>query len=205
MPTIVNIIDRVVAWTSEHICSLATLKAPPEDMEAADGEGYEYNEVTPACFPMFVPTADKLPPGTEHNCPCVLVRLTDGEDGRQAGSLDLELWFHTWNPGTHGRDILQPTESGGVREWTGSGSDTHYERNAEGWRDLFNWIDAALRELESTLSIDGLEIDQDRGFRYGPLKDENGVSDYYPFYFGYIGFTLKRPIVRNIKEIDDLL
>ena len=206
MATLTDIVDRVTAWTAANICEKVKLKAPPED-EAADGAGYEYNLVTPACFPFFVPGSDKLPPGVSSPFPNACVRIVEGEDGRSTGEINLEIMFSVWNPGTHGRDVLKPVEGlpDTFREWNDDEAAAYYSRNAEGWRDLWNWIDTALRELESAASIDGLKIDRERGFRFGPLKDENGIPDMWPFYFGFVGFTINRPIVRNIKEYDDML
>lgn len=207
MPTLTDIVDRVTAWTAENICAKVKLKAPPDDLEAADGPGYEYNLVTPACFPLFVPGKEKLPPNVAAPIPSICVRIVDGEDGRQTGSVNMELWFSTWNLGIHGQDIFKPVvgEEKTYRAWTGEETKEYYRRSSDGWRDVWNWIDTALRELESVASIDGLPIDREQGIKYGPAKEDGGIVDYYPFWFGYIGFTLNRPIVRNVKEYDEFL
>lgn len=207
MPTLVNILDRVVAWTEENICRKVVLKAPPEDAESPDGAGYKYNEVHPVCFPLFVPSSEKLPPKVNTPMLSICIRIIDGEDGRNTGNINLEMCFSTWNPGTYGRDILKPVEGETLsyKEWTGSEAEAYFKRNAEGWRDLWNWIDTALRELESTISIDGLQIDRERGIKYGPMKEDDGIPDYYPFWFASIAFTLNRPIVRIVKQFDEFL
>ncbi len=206
MPTLTNIIDRVTKWTDKNICQKVILKAPPKDTEAPDGAGYDYNEVHPACFPMFVPSAEKLPPKVNVPIPSICVRILEGEDGRQTGSVSMELCFSAWSPGIYGQDILKPTEEPlTYEEWTGSEAEAYFRRSSEGWRDIWNWVDTALRELESTASIDGMQIDRDKGIKYGPMKEENGIPDYYPFWFAYIGFTLKRPIVRNVREYEEFL
>lgn len=207
MPTLTNIVDRVCAWTDENICQKVMLKVPPDDMEKADGAGYEYTEAHPACFPLFVPSSDKLPPKVNAPIPSLCVRIIDGEDGRSTGSVNLEMCFATWNPGTHGQDILKLVDGKRLihAEWKGSEAEAYFKRNAEGWRDIWNWIDTALRELESTASIDGLPIDRDKGIKFGPMKEDDGIPDYYPFWFASIGFTINRPIVRNVKEYDEFL
>lgn len=207
MPTLANIVDRVVAWADENICQKVTLKAPPADVEAPDGAKYEYTEVHPACFPLFIPSSDKLPPKINTPIPSICVRIIDGEDGRNTGTVNLEMCFSTWNPGTHGRDILQPVDGDPAtyQEWSGSEAETYFKRDAEGWRDLWNWIDVALRAIESTVGIDGMQIDRGKGVRFGPMKEDEGIPDYYPFWFASITFSLNRPIVRNVKQFDEFL
>lgn len=207
MQTLTNIIDRVTAWADENICQKVKLKAPPDDLDAPDGQGYEYKLVTPAAFSLFIPSKEKLPPKVHVPFPSLCVRVVGGEDGRQFGNVNIELWFATWNPGTHGKDILKPVDGVPMtyEAWEGSEAEAYFKRNTEGWRDLWNWIDTALRELESTDSIDGMKINREVPFRYSPAKDEDGISDFYPFWFGYISFTITRPIVRNIKAYDQYL
>lgn len=207
MPTLVNIIERVTKWAEDNICKPVKLKVPPDDLEEADGAGYEYTLATPAAFPLFVPSKEKLPPKVRAPIPSVCIRIIDGEDGATMGNVNMEMWFSVWNPGTHGQDILKPVDGLPLtlKAWKGSEAQAHFERNADGWRDVWNWIDTALRALESTASIDGLAINRDVPFRYGPAKDEEGIQDFYPFWFGYISFAIERPIVRNIEEYDQYL
>lgn len=221
MATLTNIVDRVTKWADENICQKVLLKVPPNDSAESDdkqdnesekneksptGAGYPYQEVHPACFPLFVPTGDKLPPKVNAPIPSMCIRIIDGEDGTRMGSINLEMCFSVWNPGTHGRDILKPTEKPmHYEEWEGSEAEAYFNRSASGWRDVWNWIDTALRELESTISIDGLQIDREKGIKYGPLKEDEGIPDYYPFWFAYISFSLKRPIVRNVKQYENFL
>lgn len=207
MATVTDIIDRVVAWTNQNICQKVELKVPPKDIDAPDGGGYEYTRVHPYCFPLFVPGNDKLPPDATVPIPSICVRVVDGIDFRATGSISLELWFSSWNPGRHGKDILKPVQGKQFvyKEWTGPEAEAYFLRSSEGWRDLWNWIDVALRAIESVESIDGLQIDREQGIKFGPAKDDQGIPDYYPFWFGYIGLTLNRPIVRNIEAYDGLL
>lgn len=207
MATVTEVIDRVVEWTEKNICQKVELKVPPTDLDAPDGGGYEYQRVHPHCFPLFVPGNDKLPPNVAAPIPSVCVRVVDGTDFRSEGSISLELWFSAWNPGTHGKDVLKPVQGkqATYEEWSGPEAEAYFQRNAEGWRDLWNWLDVSLREIESVESIDGLQIDREQGIKFGPAKDNEGIPDYYPFWFGFISLTLNRPIVRNIPAYEDLL
>lgn len=201
--TTANIMDRLVEWTEENICSKIKLKVPPEDIEAATDADYEYEEATPACFPIYIPTRDKLPPGTDFPIPSVCIRILDGIDYRSSGSLNIEMNLSCWNPGTYGKDILLPDEDkpGEYKEWT---EEKYYKRNAGGWRDIWNWIDIVLRELEITTDIGGIPIDKEEGIKYEPYKEEGGIADYYPFWYATVSFTLKRRSPQN-KEINKYL
>ena len=37
------------------------------------------------------------------------------------------------------------------------------------------------------------------------MKEDDGIPDYYPFWFASIAFTLNRPIVRIVKQFDEFL
>lgn len=207
MPTLTDIVDRVTAWTQKEICNKVQLKAPPEYDDDPDGAGYEYTLITPTAFPMFVPGKDKLPQNVAAPIPSACVRIADGEDGRTSGIVNMEIWFHVWNPGIHGKDIFNPVEGKPLtyQQWNSAEAEAYYRRTSEGWRDMWNWIDTALRALESTASIDGIPIDREAGIKFSPAKDEGGIMDLYPYWFGYIAFTMNRPIVRNVKAYDEFL
>lgn len=84
---VVTILDGVTDWVREKICSQIRLKVPPADEQAATDAGYEYQLVTPAAFPLFVPTKEKLPPvGGSHPIPSVCVRILEGADNLAASS-----------------------------------------------------------------------------------------------------------------------
>lgn len=204
--TIANTMDRLVKWTEENICSKIKLKVPPEDIEAATDADYEYKEASPACFPIYIPTRDKLPPGADFPIPSVCIRILDGTDYRNSGSLNIEMNLSCWNPGTYGKDVLLPNNEkpGEHREWAGEEAEQYYKRNAGGWRDIWNWIDIILKELEATTDIDGIPIDKENGIKYEPYKEEGGIADYYPFWYATVSFTLKRRSSQN-KKIDEYL
>lgn len=204
--TTANIMDRLVEWTEDNICSKIKLKVPPEDIEAATDADYEYEEASPACFPIYIPTRDKLPLGANHIVPSVCIRILDGTDYRSGGNLNIEMVLSCWNPGTYGKDILQPDENrpGEYRKWAEEESWNYYRRSADGWRDIWNWIDIVLKELEATTDIDGIPIDKEEGIRYEPYKEDGGIADYYPFWHATVSFTLKRRTPQN-KKIDEYL
>ena len=54
---VVYILDRVTEWVRDNICSQIKLKAPPLNETDPTDEGYDYQLVTPAAFPLcFLPS-----------------------------------------------------------------------------------------------------------------------------------------------------
>jgi hypothetical protein len=91
--TLVQSIDKVVAWLNENVCSQITLKLPDD---YKNGTGYDVEFVHPAAFPLYVPGKDRLPPSVPAPIPSVCVQLTEGSDDllkkqRQREELPREL------------------------------------------------------------------------------------------------------------------
>ena len=207
--TVVEIVDKIVDWARAEICERVSLKMPPEDDNESNSAGYEYKLITPAVFPFFVPSREKLPPSILSPIPSLWVKIVDGEDDltRNTGSIKIEFCLATWNPGVHGKDYFFPDEKDHsiVHQWTGKKAEAYFERRYDGWRDAWNWLDVTLRAVESTHTINGIEIDRSAGVKFYPLKEQEAISDLYPFWFACVQFAVKRPIVRNIPEYNDLL
>lgn len=203
--SVVHIVDTVTEWVQEHICQGIKLKVPPSDESAATDAGYEYSLVTPTAFSLFVPAKDKLPPSIISPLPSVCVRILDGADdlGSVRGSIGLQLSFSTWDPGIHGKDILKPVkgENNAFEQWTGAEAEAYFRKNGGGWRDAWNWVDIALREIESTTYIGDYAIDRTGGVKYGPLTEQESIPDYYPFWFAWVNFRLTYPLFRNNDEV----
>lgn len=180
--SIVNTLDSVTEWVQENICNGVTLKAPPESDQAPTDEGYEYKRVTPTAFPLFVPSKDKLPPAVLSSFPSVCVRFMEGEETLKdrSGSIGVQLCFSAWSPGLHIGDIVgKPGEDA-----------KPFTRNADGWRDAWNMVDIALRELGSSLTVGGYEIDRTVPIKYGPLTEEGAIIDAYPLWFAWVTFSV---------------
>lgn len=206
---VVTILDSVTDWVRETICSQIRLKVPPADEQAATDAGYEYNRVTPAAFTLFVPTKEKLPPSVISPIPSVCVRFLEGADSMagSSGNITVQLCFSTWSTGTHGEDILQPDPDDTKKwtQWTGEEADAYFKRNGDGWRDAWNFVDIALREIESRTNIAGYEIDRSVPVKFGPLTEQEAIPDYYPFWFAWVSFSLTYPLRRNVREIESFL
>ena len=207
--TTTGILDTVTDWARENICPKILLKVPPDDDAEPTGAGYEYERINPAAFTMYIPSREKLPPGVRSPVPSVCVQCTEGEDNLSSyeGAMRLQLSFSTWSPGTYGADIVLPNPEDSLRplKWTGEEADAYFARNGDGWRDAWNMVDIALRELESVTNIGGLLIDRGTPIKYGPFTEQKKIIDFYPFWYAWVGFTLLYPIQRNIRGAENLL
>ena len=215
--SIVNTLDRITEWTQINICNPVKFKMPPREDDSKvkrtldrnlgeqinDGAGYDYKRITPKAFAWLVPSKDRLP-DTESAFPSVCVRLSDGTSDNGYGSITVELCFSTWNPGTHGSDIVTPQSDGSFLQWQGEEAKAHFERNNDGWRDVWNWIDFALREIESAENLNGVIIDKST-IKFAPLKVEGEMVDFYPFWFAFISFEAKHFAPRNVTKYDEFL
>lgn len=111
--SVVHVIDTLTEWARQNICEQINLKVPPENT-APDDSGYSYNLATPAAFAMYVPTSDKLPPGSHPPFPSLCVRFVTGQDvpADGGGSVEVQFCFSAWDPGTHGEDEFLPNGDG---------------------------------------------------------------------------------------------
>lgn len=202
----VNVIDTLAQWAVENICPHILLKlAPPPESE--ETENYNYELVHPAVFSMYVPTSEKLPPSIRSEIPSICVRFVKGTDSLidKSGSMDIQLCFSAWNPGLHGRDILIPREDGSSEPWNEPESKTFFRKTSDGWRDVYNALDVALRAIESADSIGPYTIDKSVPVEYGPLTEQDTIPDRYPLWFAWIQFRVTFPLRRNNQEIEQYL
>lgn len=209
MPTVVEVMDIITEWAKAEICSKIKLKMPPEEDTESNTAGYNYTQIEPACFPFFIPSKDKLPPPILSPFPSLCMRIIEGSDDltTNTGSITVEFCFSTWSTGTHGKDILIPDKENGLhfKEWNGKEAEQYFKSNFDGWRDCWNWIDIGLRAVGSSATIKGIQIDRRVPITYGPFTDQGNLIDNYPFWFAWLRFAVKRPLIRNIEEYNDLL
>ena len=199
---IVNDLNKIRDWLQSEVCDKIKFKLPDEDN--ADG-GYKYDLVTPTAFVLFTPTKDRLPPNVRAPIPSVCVRLTEGEhDNEGRNTMRLMLNFCTWNPGLHAKDTFLPVEEGAGMKGYNQQAEAEYRRSYEGWQDVYNFIDAALRAIENAQYIADMRVVAEDGIRYGMTSDANGLEDYYPFWPAWISFTVQAGNLRA-KSFEHLL
>lgn len=202
--SVVHLIDTLTEWARQNICGQIKLKQPPQNTEPNDS-GYSYEEVTPVAFSMYVPSSEKLPPGIHSPFPSLCVRFVKGADmlADGEGGINIQFCFSAWDPGIHGQDIFHPQEDG---SFTRQGPVyAEYERNADGWRDVWNFVDIALRAVESATNIGGYVIDKKTPVEFGPLVEQEAVADYYPLWFAWITFRATYPLRRYNKSVEQFL
>jgi len=191
--SIVNNIELIVGWAEKEICSRVKLKLPDDDRAGhtgADDGNYEYKLVSPSAFALFVPTKDRLPPKAAAPIPSICVQIVEGKDLPQSGTTKIRLGFAVWNPGLHRPAHDHPK----------------YERSGDGWRDAWNFVDVAIREISSTEVIgDMLRVVKEDGIAYGPFTEQDAISDYYPYWFAWVEFSVAYGINRNNPAIQQFL
>ena len=205
--TIVAIVDGIVKWAQEAICDKVSLKVPDDDV---NDNNYPGERITPSAFPLFVPAKDRLPPKVAAPIPSICVQIKEGKDTPVDGKrvLKMRLNLATWNPGEHGTEIVTPQETDGVmfgkvyRRHSDPEAAASYTRNMDGWRDLWNFADVALHELEGTEYIAGLRlVKEGEGITFGPFTEEGAIWDYYPYWFLWIDFALECGVVHREPEV----
>lgn len=203
---IVKILDDVTEWARKNICSKIELKVPPKNTDPNDHD-YEYKKANPVAFTMFVPTEDRLPKNIPTAFPSLCVRFLEGEDdmAEKKGTIGIQLLLSVWNPGTHSADQIAPQQGDPLKWGPGTGAEKQFERNGEGWRDIWNFADIAVQAIEQTTNISGHEIDHSVPVKFGPLTEQEAVPDYYPFWFAWVTFQLTYPLRRNAADFQELL
>lgn len=204
--SVVHLIDTLAEWARENVCAHIQLKqAPPPD--APEDGGYDYKLVHPAVFPMYVPTSEKLPPNIHAPFPSLCVRFVKGSDSviSRTGSVDIQLCFSAWNPGIHGRDMLLPVDGKTFKPWNEEAAQTFFRQTSDGWRDVYNFVDIALRAVESVDCIGQYTIDKSVPIEFGPLTEQESIPDFYPMWFAWISFRVSYPLLRNNPSIESFL
>ena len=209
--TIPQCIDRVTDWINESICPNIKLKLP-DDVQ--NGKEYEVKAVNPTAFAMYQPGKDKLPPGVIAPFPSVVVQLLEGSDDMAAhnGRMKLQLSFTAWNPGNHAGELTRATKATTATgsedldvQLGGIASEQSFTRNAEGWRDVWNFVDRALREIENAEYLNGLRVVKELPITYGQFNQEGQISDLYPYWGAWVIFTIERGLTRTGASYSEFL
>ena len=203
--SIVKILDDVTEWARQNICSKIALKVPPKGLEPNDHD-YEYKTANPVAFTMYVPTEDKLPKDIPSAFPSLCVRFLEATDdlATMTGTMGVQFLLSAWNPGHHSADTLV-VQSDPLQWQAHPDEKVKFQRNGHGWRDIWNFTDITVQAIESVTNISGYQIDRSVPVKFGPLTEQEAVSDFYPFWFTWVTFQLTYPLQRNIENIQQLL
>ena len=191
-------LELLTRWADENICQKVKLKRPGN----INDQGYDYELVHPAALTMFVPPEDKLPRGVQTSIPSLCVQLLEGRDLHEKGRAKIRFGLSAWSPGLHGQDVFNPVEGqpGTYKQST----ERAFAHDGEGWRDVWNFADVALRALESTSSVGEIRITLEDGIEYGPPTEQGDVLNFYPMWYAWVSFHIEYPIIRN-HNYQDLL
>lgn len=204
--SIVNSIEIVREWLAANVCPLVQLKLPDDN---ATDASYPYKLVNPAAFSLFIPSKDRTPPKIAAPIPSVCVQIVQGKDDMIASTrgIKIRLCFAAWDPGYHGPDIFKPTGdgSGSYIQWNDEEAKAIFLKNGEGWRDVWNFVDTALREIEDAEYINGLRLVKEDGITFGLFTEQDAVPDFYPFWYAWVELTVSEILTRNHKAYDHLL
>jgi hypothetical protein len=207
--SIVNTLDKVAKWAQANICKDVKLKLPDDDKN--DGT-YNVKLVNPEAFVLYVPTKDRMPPQIAAPIPSLCVQLIEGTDDmiKSISRLKMRFSLSAWNPGMHKEGELflpQRDEAGNLiyTVWTGSDIKEKFQRNSEGWRDVWTFADVAIRKLENAEFIEGLRLVKEDGVIYGPYQEEGAFTDFYPYWFAWVSFTIEYGLSRTAETYQQYL
>lgn len=206
--TVTEILDSVVNWCKTNICDKIELKAPVGDTPGRkEPIDHSVKYVHPAAFALFVPGKDRLPPNVTAPIPAICVQLMEGHDQivERKRAVTVRLCLSAWNPGTQSGELFFPhvdTSRDIPRKYTqGDGERQFYDRNFDGWRDVWNFVDKTLRAVEDADSIgEGLLLDRSEGVKYGPFQEDGTIWDYYPYWHSWVSFKLEGELVTAIPH-----
>lgn len=186
--TIVQCIEAIADWLNENVCPKIKLKRPNDEQQ---DDAYSYEEVNPTAFPMLLPGNDKLAAGLDTQFPSILVQLLEGaQDLTKANDrMSIQLSFVVWNPGEHASE----TDAGTFR------------RSADGWKDVWSFLDRTLAEIENAEYMGGLRFVKEAGVKYGQFTKDGQISDTYPYFYAWATLTIERGLNRTGAAYSELL
>jgi len=179
--TLMASLADVAEWVAEEVAPRLEYLVPPESGDF-DASGVE--TAHPSVYQSFVPGKERLEDG-EHQHPSIAVQLLGGIDGLSGSrTLNVRLVLTIWAPGHYDED--------------------GFHRDRDGWRDLYNGLDAVAAAVGSAEGIAGYAVDMRSGVRYGFLDIDGEIPDLYPYWMGKVDFDLVASAPAN-KRFENLL
>ncbi len=175
MTTIIKVLDDARLWAEQELCSTFKFKVPPKD--GAEDDCYEYEREFPKAYIIY--------PDRENRKPSVTIQYSNSEIKGGRATAQLNLLFAVWNNGSHFNDDADvPVHLLGY----------------DGYRDIWNWIDLALQKILKTEYIgDFIRIKQEEGISVGPIKEDNIIPSYYP----YFGASISLRVEYATQQVQD--
>ncbi|WP_041272388.1 hypothetical protein [Desulfitobacterium hafniense] len=148
--------------------------------KANDNNVYSYELVNPAVHLGWVPPKGFLPQGMESGIPCLIVGIDDASKDIEKRDFNIRISAATFSPGLHKQDRYTP--------------DFH------GYQDLLNLIDRTLECLEKYALIGQRVSIKEDSIRWGMYEDQP-----YPYWYGWITFTVSRPVLPPVEIVQKYL
>jgi hypothetical protein len=175
----VTILDKIKEFLEESV-------APNIKLQKADDNNIDlYELANPQVFIGWLPPKGCIPEGLTHTIPCLLVGLDECSDDGKEGELNLRISAAVYSPGMH--------KKVGAEE----GSVTEFKADYQGYIDLLNLLDRTTAEL-----IKAQVIKNSVSLIY-PVKSGMYLEQPYPFWYGWITFSVKKPAypIAGIAEL----
>jgi hypothetical protein len=139
--------------------------------------------------------------------PSLCVQFIKAQDdlSNMRGTVGIQFLLYAWNPGTHSADRFAVKQDDPFTWYAAPGAGDQFDRNGDGWRDVWNFADIALQAVESVSNISGYEIDRSVPIQFGPVTEQDAVTDFYPFWFAWVSFQLTYPLRRKIEDAQEFL
>lgn len=184
-----NDMRSIKKWLEDNVCPQVKLKVYREDADLSKQADY----VHPLVYENMIPEADFLKEN-EYNAPAIAIEFLKTKDDINDSSriIDIRLCVLTYSHGLQPGDVLK--------------KDVQYQRNYDGFQSYMNFIDIIMKEIEKAEEIGGFALDRSVAIETGQMTDEYGtIIDYYPFFAGYVSFSIQRTLLTTTKVYDDLL
>ena len=187
--TIVQCLENITDWLNQNVCPRIRLKRPSDYNQ---GTYYNFEEVSPTAFAMFLPGNDKLQEGVSSSCPYIHVQLVEGDERLllYTDRMNIQLSFMAWNPGLH------PDENG----MTDS-----YRRTADGWKDVWSLLERTITDIKNAEYLNGVRFVKEAGIKYGQFVKDGQIADTYPYFYAWATITVERGLNGTESAYSQLL
>lgn len=174
----IAILEALQAFLQDKVTPTIKLQKPN------DNNVKDYTLVNPAVHIGWIPPKGYLPEGMESAIPCLIVGMDDGSQDAQSNDLNIRISAAVYSPGLHAPDAV--------------GAIT-YTPDFQGYQDLLNLMDRTLAKLTENRVVNGVSI-QDP-IKWGMYQSEQP----YPYWYGWITFTVSKPAIPPAEIARNLL
>jgi hypothetical protein len=172
-----SVLEDIKAFLLEKVTPTIKLQ------KSNDNNVMTYELVNPAVHVGWIPPKGYLPEGMESAIPCLIVGLDEGSSDYQDKGLNIRISAAVFSPGLH-----KPVESG-----------LNYTPDFQGYEDLLNLIDRTVDTLKKNPIIKQ-KVTINESIKWGMYQDQP-----YPYWYGWITFSVSRPAIPPVDIVQSLL